>query len=62
MVAIPEVHWTDGTRFDLTRVGAKARACGAKLVIDATQSVGAMPFDFQGIQHGRRRLCRIQVG
>ena len=50
VVAIPEVHWTDGTRFDLTRVGAKARACGAKLVIDATQSVGAMPFDFQGIQ------------
>ena len=50
VVAIPELHWTDGTRFDLKRVGEKARACGARLVIDGTQSVGAMPFDIQGIQ------------
>ncbi len=50
VVTIPELHWTDGTRFDMTRVGGKARACGARLVIDGTQSVGAMPFDFQGIQ------------
>jgi len=50
VVTIPELHWTDGTRFDLTRVGEKARACGARLVIDGTQSVGAMPFDFQGTQ------------
>ncbi len=50
VVAIPELHWTDGTRFDLKQVGKKARACGARLVIDGTQSVGAMPFDIQGIQ------------
>ncbi len=50
VVAIPELHWTDGTRFDLKRVGEKARGCGARLVIDGTQSVGAMPFDIQGIQ------------
>ena len=50
VVAIPELHWTDGTRFDLKRVGEKARACGARLVIDGTQSVGAVPFDIQGIQ------------
>ena len=45
VVAIPELHWTDGLRFDLDAVGARARAAGARLVIDGTQSVGAMPFD-----------------
>ena len=45
LVALPHVHWTDGTRFDLEAVGTLARANGAALVIDATQSVGALPFD-----------------
>jgi selenocysteine lyase/cysteine desulfurase len=45
LVAIPEVHWTDGTRFDLEAVGERARRYGAALVVDATQSLGALPFD-----------------
>ena len=45
LVAIPHLHWTDGTRFDLDRVVHRVRAIGARLVIDATQSVGALPFD-----------------
>jgi selenocysteine lyase/cysteine desulfurase len=45
LVALPQVHWTDGTRFDLAKIGAAARSQGAAFVIDATQSVGAMPFD-----------------
>ena len=45
VVAIPELHWTDGLRFDLDAVGARARAVGARFVIDGTQSVGALPFD-----------------
>jgi selenocysteine lyase/cysteine desulfurase len=45
VVALPQVHWTDGTRFDLERIGAQARAVGAAFIIDGTQSVGAMPFD-----------------
>ena len=45
VVAIPELHWTDGLRFDLDAVGARARTVGARLVIDGTQSVGALPFD-----------------
>ena len=45
VVAIPELHWTDGLRFDLDAVGAQARAVGARFVIDGTQSVGALPFD-----------------
>lgn len=45
IVALPHVHWTDGTLFDLVEIGRRAREVGAALVIDATQSVGALPFD-----------------
>ena len=38
-------HWTDGTLIDLDRLAPAVRAAGAALVIDATQSVGAMPVD-----------------
>jgi selenocysteine lyase/cysteine desulfurase len=50
VVAVPNVHWTDGTRFDLEVVGARARAVGAALIVDGTQSLGAMPFDVGRIQ------------
>jgi selenocysteine lyase/cysteine desulfurase len=45
VVALPHVHWTDGTRFDLERIGERAREVGAAFVIDGTQSIGALPFD-----------------
>lgn len=45
IVAIPTVHWTDGTRFDLEAISERVRDVGAALVVDATQSVGAVPFD-----------------
>ncbi len=50
LVSVPHVHWADGTLFDLERVGERARDCDALLVVDGTQSVGAMPFDVQRIQ------------
>jgi selenocysteine lyase/cysteine desulfurase len=50
LVAIEPVHWTDGTRFDLERIGARCREVGAAFVVDATQTVGAMPFDVQRVQ------------
>jgi len=50
MVAMGPVHWTDGTPFDLERIGARARQVGAALVIDGTQSVGAAPFDVARIR------------
>ncbi|HUG41143.1 MAG TPA: aminotransferase class V-fold PLP-dependent enzyme [Longimicrobiales bacterium] len=49
-VALPAVHWTDGTRFDLEAIGDRARAHGAALVIDGTQSVGALPFDVAAVR------------
>ncbi|SFE69737.1 aminotransferase class V-fold PLP-dependent enzyme [Thermoflexibacter ruber] len=50
MVALPNVHWADGTRFDLLAIRQRSREVGAILVIDGTQSVGAYPFDIQAIQ------------
>jgi selenocysteine lyase/cysteine desulfurase len=49
-VTLPNVHWADGTRFDLEAVREKTKALGAFLIIDGTQSVGAMPFDVQALQ------------
>ena len=50
LVAIPELHWTDGTRFDLEQIGKSCRDHGSALVIDGTQSVGAVPFDVQRVR------------
>jgi selenocysteine lyase/cysteine desulfurase len=50
LVAVPHFHWTDGGRVDLARIGEQARAVGAALVVDGTQSVGASPFDVNVIQ------------
>jgi selenocysteine lyase/cysteine desulfurase len=50
LIAVPQVHWTDGTRFDLVRVGERARSTGAALVIDGTQSIGAHPFDVREVR------------
>lgn len=42
---LPPLHWTDGLRFDLDVIGARARSVGARLIVDGTQAVGALPFD-----------------
>lgn len=50
VVALPHVHWADGTVFDLSAVAERARDVGAALVVDGTQSVGAFPFPFDAIR------------
>ncbi len=50
LVAVEQAHWTDGTLFDLERVGKRCREVGAAFVIDATQTVGAMPFDVRQVE------------
>ena len=50
VVAIPQVHWADGTLYDLETIREKSNQVGAKLIIDGTQSVGAMPFSIEKIQ------------
>ena len=50
IAALPHCHWTDGTLIDLAAVGARCREVGAALVVDGTQSLGAMPFSVDAIQ------------
>jgi selenocysteine lyase/cysteine desulfurase len=50
VVALPNCHWTDGSHVDLVRVGEVTRAVGAALVVDASQSFGAMPLDLAAIR------------
>ena len=45
IVSVPNVHWTDGAFVDLAAIAARSRALGARLVIDGSQSVGALPLD-----------------
>ncbi|MGH8201701.1 MAG: aminotransferase class V-fold PLP-dependent enzyme [Steroidobacteraceae bacterium] len=50
VVNVPQVHWIDGRRLDLTRIARRAREVGALLVVDATQSVGGRPFKIAEIE------------
>lgn len=45
LVACGAVHWIDGGRIDLEAVSKAAKAHGAALVLDLTQSLGVMEFD-----------------
>jgi selenocysteine lyase/cysteine desulfurase len=47
LVAIETAHWTDGTLFDVAAVGRRCREVGAWFVVDATQTVGIEPVDFE---------------
>jgi selenocysteine lyase/cysteine desulfurase len=50
LVAIPNCHWTDGSLIDLEVISKRTKAVHAKLVIDASQSLGAYPLNIQKIQ------------
>ncbi len=50
IVAIPNIHWTDGTLLDLIQIGKICRKQKAALVIDGIQSLGAMPFSIKEVK------------
>ncbi len=50
IAALPHCHWTDGGIVDLIAIGARCRQTGSALVLDVTQSVGALPFDVTAIR------------
>jgi selenocysteine lyase/cysteine desulfurase len=50
VVSVPNVHWTDGSLVDLAAVADRAHDVGARLVIDASQSIGAMPVDLVALR------------
>ncbi len=45
VVSVTHVHWTDGALLDLEAIADRAHAFGCALVIDASQSAGALPLD-----------------
>jgi selenocysteine lyase/cysteine desulfurase len=50
IAALPHVQWTSGGRLDLVRIGEACRKLGAALVLDLTQSLGALPFSVREVQ------------
>jgi selenocysteine lyase/cysteine desulfurase len=50
VAALPHVQWTSGGRLDLVRIGEACRKRGAALVLDLTQSLGALPFSVRDVQ------------
>jgi len=50
VAALSNCHWTNGARLDLPAIGQACRDAGITLVLDVTQSLGAMPFDMAAIQ------------
>lgn len=45
VVIMSSVHWMNGLKFDLEAIGEKCKKHGAYLIVDGSQSVGAMPMD-----------------
>ena len=50
ITAVPHCHWIDGGLLDLVAVGVRCRDVGSALVVDATQSLGALPLDFAAVR------------
>jgi selenocysteine lyase/cysteine desulfurase len=50
LAALPHCHWTDGSLIDLELISDSLHRHDAALVVDATQSLGAMPLDIKRIQ------------
>ncbi len=50
VVAVSSCHWTNGARIDLERIGHACREVGALFAVDATQTLGAMPFSVPAVQ------------
>jgi selenocysteine lyase/cysteine desulfurase len=49
LVCTPNVHWVDGGLIDVQAVARRCRSAGAVLVLDTTQSTGALPIDIKEV-------------
>lgn len=50
VVAMGNIHWTNGTLFNLKSIRKKTKRHNALLIIDGSQSVGALPFSVKELQ------------
>ena len=49
LLALPACHWADGGFLDLIQISKQAKKIGAYLVLDLTQSLGALPFSVKDV-------------
>ena len=50
LVAMGNIHWANGSLFDLKAIRQKTKAHNALLIIDGSQSIGALPFSIKDIE------------
>ena len=50
IASVPNVHWTNGAPVDLQGVALTLREAGSAFIIDASQSVGAIPLDVAALR------------
>jgi len=50
VVSISTCHWTNGARIDIAPIAHACRESGCALIVDASQSLGVVPFDVNEIQ------------
>ena len=50
VVTLGNIHWTNGAIFDLKKIRLKTRQHNALLIIDGSQSIGALPFSAKEIE------------
>jgi len=50
VIAMGNVHWSNGDLFNLKAISTKAKQHKALLIIDGSQSIGALPFSVKDIQ------------
>jgi selenocysteine lyase/cysteine desulfurase len=50
IVSLPNVHWTNGALIDLSLVCGRVHELGAALVLDLSQSAGAMPLEVEKLR------------
>ncbi len=49
LVALGNIHWANGTIFNLAAIRQKTREHNALLIVDGSQSIGALPFSIEEI-------------
>ena len=50
MVAMGQIHWVSGIQFDLKAIRKKTKQHNALMIIDGSQSIGALPFSVKTLQ------------
>ncbi|MDO5971813.1 aminotransferase class V-fold PLP-dependent enzyme [Flavivirga aquimarina] len=50
VVAMGNIHWSNGALFDLKSIREKTKSQNALLIVDGSQSIGALPFSVKELQ------------